>query len=95
MTVKIIGAKEIRAALEGVANRIRATRLAAALLESILEDTVPVLTGYLKSTIYAEDDAVGAYAYYAGAVEERLGYGQEAVDAFPIEEYADMVVEPF
>jgi len=95
MAVRLVGAMKIRLALEGVADRIRDTAIAAGILESILRRTVPVRTGYLKSTIYTEYDVVGAYADYAGIVEERVHYGQAAIDAFLIEDYADAVVEPF
>jgi len=93
--VKLVGAQALIADLEEIVRRIEDTSLITSRLEEGMREHVPVDTGYLRESIYHDDETAGATAPYAGTVADRDDYAQEAIDAFPVEEYLDELVEPF
>ncbi len=97
MGAKVIGAKELLAAVKEMAGLIGDPAVAARLLEPELEAAAPVLTGFLRSSVYHTGNVVGARAPYAGIVADRPGrdYAQDAMNRFPMERYANRIVEPF
>lgn len=95
MTVKVYGAKEIVQALEEVAALIDDDALVLDSLSSLLNDYVPVRTGYLRDHVERSDWELNYVAPYAGFVEERQEFAQRAIDDFNFEQYADKVVEPY
>jgi len=52
----------------------------------------------MKSTVYHTNFLAGADAFYAGYEADRGGthdFAQRAINAFPVKEYFDEIVEPF
>ncbi len=98
MAVKIIGARELHAALVGVLKNIGNLKLVTKRLEVDMRKFAHVDTGYMKSTIYHKFNIAGADAYYAGFEADRGGshdFAQRAINAFPVEEYFNEIVRPF
>lgn len=98
MGVKVTGVDEIHEALVEVVRRLHDKTLITSRLETGMRRHVHVITGYLKSTIYHDRMVAGADADYAGDEADKGGshdYGQRAINAFPVEEYFDEIVEAF
>ncbi len=98
MAVKIIGAKELHAALVGLIKNVGNKKLITKRLEVDMRKFAHVDTGYMKSTIYHTFNIAGADAYYAGFEADRRGshdFAQRAINAFPVEEYFNEIVRPF
>lgn len=97
MGARVIGLRELNAALAALADNIDDPTIATKLLLPEVQDKTPVLTGRLKRSEYRKENIVGAKAPYAGFVADRPGrdYAQDAIDAFPMGRYAKAVVEPF
>lgn len=96
--VVVKGVRQLEAALAKIAARAKDVRPVTEELAGGMHKYVPVVTGYLKSTIYYKRNVAGASAPYAGYVAEMGGsrdYPQRAMDAFDFDKYADHVVEPF
>lgn len=98
MGVRVIGARALHRALAEVISRINDKSLITERLEVGMREHAHVITGYMRSTIYHNENIAGADANYAGSEADRGGahdYAQRAIDTFPVEEYLDEIVEPF
>jgi hypothetical protein len=98
LEIKVYRVKEIQKALQDVIKNIKDYELVTKPLADLMRDYVHVDTGYLKSTIYHDGPIAGADAPYAGYEDDRGGshaYGAQAIEAFGLEAYADIVVRPF
>lgn len=98
MTLIIIGLDQLLGELSGLEKALGNPELVTEQLDDLMQDYVPVVTGYLQSTIYHDGPVAGASAPYAGIIEEMGGhraYGSKAIEAFSIEGYADKVWEVF
>ena len=98
MAVKIIGAKKLQKALVIVLQNTGDMTLVTSRLAVDMTKYAHVVTGYMKSTIYHKRNIAGAEADYAGFEADRGGshdYAQRAINAFPVEDYLDELIEPF
>lgn len=98
MSVLVIGNDKLSKDLDKVFTNIKDTKEIAKELDSLMNDYVHVLTGYLKSSIYHKTNVAGAKAPYAGFEEERgesHEYATKAIDAFDVNKYIDRVISPF
>ena len=96
--VKVIGGDELHKALVEMLSRTGRISLITERLETDMRKYAHIITGYMKSTVYSTNFIAGADAYYAGFEADRGGdhdYAQRAINAFPVDEYFDEIVEPF
>jgi len=96
--VRVIGGDELHKALVEMLKRTGEVPLITKRLEKDMRKYAHIITGYMKSTVYHTNFIAGADAYYAGFEADRGGahdYAQRAINAFPVEEYFDEIVEPF
>lgn len=98
MAAKVIGARKLQRALTGVLQNIGDMSAITKRLEVDMTKYAHVDTGYMRGTIYHKRNIAGADAPYAGFEADRgkeHDFAQRAIDAFPVEEYFDEIVEPF
>lgn len=98
MGLRIFGLPPIITGLKNVSEALEDTSLITEDLAEGMRRYAHVATGYLRSTVYHEEAIAGASAPYAGFEADRGGehdFAQKAVDAFKIDEYADMLVKEF
>ena len=96
--MRIIGGDELHKALVEMLKRTGKVPLITKRLETDMRKYAHIITGYMKSTVYHTNFIAGADAYYAGFEADRGGshdFAQRAINAFPVEEYFDEIVEPF
>ena len=96
--VRIIGGDELHKALVEMLKRTGEVPLITKRLETDMRKYAHIITGYMKSTVYHTNFIAGADAFYAGFEADRGGshdYAQRAINAFPVDEYFDEIVEPF
>lgn len=94
MTTEIAeeGLFEVLLWFDGLAKRMPAAAARVAPeLASGMEKIVPVKTGFLKSSIYSQNDEAGALAPYAGFVAARTHYPEVATEGL-LEDLADWLV---
>lgn len=73
--------RDIADAFDYIADLDVPRREAAELLADAVRYEVPVVSGYLQSTVSADDEGVGVSAVYAGVVHDSDPYAERAVDA--------------
>jgi hypothetical protein len=98
LEIKVYRVKEIQKALQDVIKNIKDYELITKPLANLMRDYVHIDTSYLKGTIYHDGPIAGASAPYAGYEDDRGGshaYGAQAIEAFGLEAYADVVVRPY
>ena len=96
--VRIIGGDALHKALVEMLSRTGRVPLITKRLETDMRKYAHIITGYMKSTVYHTNFLAGADAGYAGFEADRGGdhdFAQRAINAFPVEEYFDEIVEPF
>lgn len=96
--VRVIGGRELHAALVEMVSRIHEKELITKRLDVGMREHAHVITGFMKSTIYHNRMVAGADASYAGFEADRgrdHDFAQRAINAFPVEEYFDELVESF
>ena len=96
--VRIIGQRRLHKALVEMIQRTGDKSLITKRLEIDMRKYAHIITGYMKSTVYHTNFIAGADAFYAGYEADRGGthdYAQRAINAFPVDEYFDEIVEPF
>ena len=96
--VRVIGGDELHKALVEMIQRTGNKSLITERLDVDMRKYAHIITGFMKSTIYHNRMIAGADAFYAGYEADRGGshdYAQRAINAFPVEEYFDEIVEPF
>jgi len=96
--VRVIGGDELHKALVEMLKRTGEVPLITKRLEVDMRKYAHIITGYMKSTVYHTNFIAGADAFYAGYEADRGGshdYAQRAINAFPVKEYFDEIVEPF
>ena len=96
--VRIIGGDELHKALVEMLKRTGEVPLITKRLETDMRKYAHIITGYMKSTVYHTNFLAGADAFYAGYEADRGGahdFAQRAINAFPVDEYFDEIVEPF
>ena len=94
----ITGDKQLKRELDQLSKNIENIKFATEILERDMVRFVHIDTGFLKSTIFSDDEVAGATAGYAGVEADRGGehdYAQLAIDAFNMEEYADKIWRAF
>jgi len=101
----VIGLPELNKALAEIAERLEDKRTITRLLSEDMIKFAHVITGYLKGSIYYGKEVAGASAHYAGFEADRgdrlaggktgHDYAQRAIDVFPMDKWADSIVEPF
>lgn len=96
--VVVIGEEELHGALTEMIQRMGDRSRITSRLEVDMRKFAHIITGFMKSTIYHNRMIAGADAYYAGFEADRGGshdFAQRAINAFPVEEYLNEIVEPF
>ena len=94
----IIGADELHDDLVEMVQRVGDKSRVTKRLAPDMRKYAHIITGFMKSTVYHTNFIAGADAFYAGYEADRGGthdYAQRAINAFPVEEYFDEIVEPF
>lgn len=98
MADKVIGLTPLIADLQTMHKLQQDPKLITRPLARAMTSCVHVDSGYLRSTIYYQNNVAGARAPYAGTEEERGGshaYATRAIDSFNEGKYLDIIVEPF
>ena len=89
-------ARDLAAAGRDLDDLTQARRDGSEQLAAAVRDEAPYVTGYLVSTVFADDGGVGIGAMYAGVVHDSNPYTERALDrADPAEAVADYVDEVF